>query len=191
MHFQPSELVKVEAKPILKPRSTQKVQFTLRAIKAGNIIETVRINVFQGLWIQVKIFASCRSSSIRAKRLTNLNSSRDLRKDVPLYKTLMSSGSLERTRTSEAFNRTDALADIRTAKLNKILKQHIENQNEPIIVEPSLTFRLETLDNNAKNPFMRKVRRDLNNSKLGVKDLMKLATPLSTEQLANIVIKQK
>lgn len=54
-----------------------------------------------------------------------------------------------------------------------------------------MSFRLQTLDNNAKNPFMRKVRRDATSTKLGLKDLMKLATPLTTEQLANIVIQEK
>ncbi len=51
LHYLPSDLVRVEAKPILKARSTQKVQLVLRAVKAGSISEAVRVSVFQGLWL--------------------------------------------------------------------------------------------------------------------------------------------
>jgi hypothetical protein len=76
LYYENSELIKIEASPVLKPRSSQIARVTLRAVKAGNINEVAKIKLFEGLFLEIKIFAACRSSSIRAKKLTNLNSSR-------------------------------------------------------------------------------------------------------------------
>lgn len=60
-------------------------------VKSGQYAETVKINIFDGLFLEVKVFAQCRASSIRAKKFGNMNSARELRTGVsPLYRTLAS-----------------------------------------------------------------------------------------------------
>lgn len=102
-----------------------------------------------------------------------MNSARDLRKDVPLYQILNNPTNFDKTIitiNSELFNKTDALGELRTARLNKLLKQHIESEKQPALKEPDLSFRFEKLDNQAKmNPFMRKLKRDASCPKMSMK----------------------
>ena len=81
--------VRVEMSSIVKAHSSQTVKITLRMVKSGQYAETIKINIFDGLFLEVKVFAQCRASSIRAKKLVNMNSARELRTGVsPLYRTL-------------------------------------------------------------------------------------------------------
>lgn len=83
------EGIRVEMSSIVKAHSNQAVKITLRMVKSGPYAEILKINIFDGLFLEVKVFAQCRASSIRAKKLVNMNSARELRTGVsPLYRTI-------------------------------------------------------------------------------------------------------
>ena len=87
--------LKVEMSTMIKAHSSLTVKITLRMVKSGQYAEIIKINIFDGLFLEVKVFAQCRASSIRAKKLVNMNSARELRTGVsPLYRTLVSPNNL-------------------------------------------------------------------------------------------------
>jgi hypothetical protein len=159
---------------------SQVFKIYLRAVKAGKILETVNFKIFEGLNVEVKVFANARSSSIRAKKIGNLNSSRDLRSEFRPYETLLSCGS-DMNLTSR-FNKTDVLGDIRSARMKKLHKQHVETDASPKMVEPQLDL---VHDYSASKLFfpkketITKHRPEKSTAKLGLKELTKYTRSLN------------
>ena len=77
--------IKIEGNPYVEGHKSQTFKVTLRAVKSGKIAEIIPFRIFDGLCIDIKVFATCRSASIRAKKLCTLNSSRDGKNDIKLY----------------------------------------------------------------------------------------------------------
>ena len=122
-------IIRVEGQMTIKGHHSEKYKVYLRSVRAGKISDMILFKLFEGLVLEVKVFATCRSASIRAKKY-NSSSSRELKGKNELYLTLLSSNSNYQNESSSNFNatscnRTDYLGDIRTARLNKLLKENI------------------------------------------------------------------
>ena len=73
---EPTSNLAIEGNTKIQAHRSQTLKVILRAVKSGKIAETISFKIFEGLSIDIKIFATCRSSSIRSKKLGTLNSTR-------------------------------------------------------------------------------------------------------------------
>lgn len=79
------QCIKVEDFSLINGHHAQPIKVSLRAVKAGKISESIKFKIFDALVLEVKVFAACRSSSIRSKKLGNLNSTRDFKNEGKFY----------------------------------------------------------------------------------------------------------
>jgi len=103
----------VQGPSIIRAHHNETFTVNLRAVKIGKINESVHFWIFEGLQLEVKIFGVCKGASIRAKKIINMNSARELRRglDLPLSETLtsLSPSNCNSTRRSDVLNCTDTL----------------------------------------------------------------------------------
>ena len=60
----------------MRGRHSEVFNVHLHTVRIGKIAKVIVLKLFEGLAIEVKVFATCRSSSIRAKKINNLHSNR-------------------------------------------------------------------------------------------------------------------